>query len=142
MEAKDLMVDIFVYFNCFDGTCITVKVTGFKDNIVYGVSENGSHWCTIEKVEPIPLTSEILEKNDFAYNKNNGAFVAYAEESYSNQTVEISLFHVKNEYNNIQLHICESRYPEEVMLHLMECNYIHELQHVFRACGIKKEIEL
>ena len=62
MKANELMVGAFVYFNCFDGSKIIVRVTGFKDGIVYGNSENGSHWCDIEKVDPIPLTPEILEK--------------------------------------------------------------------------------
>lgn len=95
-----------------------------------------------DEIEPIPLTQEILEKNGFVYWKNSDAFIVYAEESYSNQTVEVTLFNVESEFRNIQLHICESKYPQETMLHLMECNYVHQLQHVFRSCGIEKEIIL
>ena len=69
MKANELTDGIYVYFNCFDGSKIIVKVTGFKDGVVYGVSKTSSHWCTIEKVEPIPLTPEILEKNGFVCSK-------------------------------------------------------------------------
>ena len=55
MKENELMTGAFVYFNCFDGSKIVVRVTGFKDGIVYGDSKKGSHWCNIEKVEPIPL---------------------------------------------------------------------------------------
>ena len=65
--------------------------------------------------KPVPLTREVLEKNGFAYNRKNGALIAYAYESYS---------------------------PREVMLHLMNCNYVHELQHALRVCKIDKEIVL
>ena len=92
--------------------------------------------------KPVPITREILEKNGFVYRKNSGAFIVYAEESYSNQTVEVTLFDVESEFRNIQLHICEFHHPNEVMLHLMECNYVHQLQHALRLCGIEKEIVL
>jgi|GEM_PF-3875313 hypothetical protein len=55
MKENELMTGAFVYFNCFDGSKIVVRVTGFKDGIVYGDSKNGSHWCNIDKVEPIQL---------------------------------------------------------------------------------------
>lgn len=96
----------------------------------------------VECLQPVNLTSEILEKNGFVYRKNSGAFIVYAEESYSNQTVEVTLFNVESEFRNIQLHICESNSPQETILHLMDCNYVHELQHVFKVCKIKKDIKL
>lgn len=92
--------------------------------------------------KPVPITREILEKNGFAYNRKNGALIAYAYESYSNQMEEISLYDVEIEYENNQLHICDSNHPREVMLHLMNCNYVHELQHALRVCKIDKEIVL
>ena len=94
--------------------------------------------------KPVPITREILEKNGFVCREERGSFVAYSysEESYSNQTVEITLFHVESEYKNNQLHICEFHHPNEVMLHLMKCNYVHKLQHALRLCGIDMEITL
>lgn len=42
-ELIDNFFNNFAYFNCFDGSKIIVRVTGFSDGIVYGDSENGSH---------------------------------------------------------------------------------------------------
>jgi hypothetical protein len=95
-----------------------------------------------DDIQPILLTGEILEKNEFAYCNSNGGYYGYFEESYSNQTMEIVLFDVKSEYRNVQIHICKANYPNKIMLHLMECNYVHQLQHVLKVCGIKKEIVL
>lgn len=54
METKELKIGMNVYFNCFDGSKITVKITGIENDMVYGVSDNGSnHWCNIKDVEPI-----------------------------------------------------------------------------------------
>ena len=145
MKATDLMIGDWVYNKHHKKyICITPY-----DFFTHGHLPSGRQYFIGEPkvtsgrdLEPIPITREILEKNGFVYRKNSGAFVVYAEESYSNQTVEVTLFNVESEFRNIQLHICESNYPEETMLHLMECNYVHQLQHVFRSCGIKKEIIL
>lgn len=96
----------------------------------------------IDKILPIPLTVEILEKNDFSYCESDGGCYGYFEESYSNQTMEIILFNVNSEYRNVQIHIDDPNEPNDVMLHLMECNYVHKLQHILKDCGIKKEIKL
>ena len=95
-----------------------------------------------DDIRPIPLTSEILEKNDFSYCERDGGCYGYFEESYSNQTMEIILFNVNSEYRNVQIHISDANDENDVMLHLMECNYVHKLQHILKDCGIKKEIKL
>ena len=146
MEAKDLMIGDWVY-NSKNEVCKVCSISQiFESNIMldnYSKPNDGMFETELEfGVSPIPITREILEKNGFVYRKNSGAFIVNSEESYSNQTVEVTLFNVESEFRNNQLHICESNYPEETMLHLMECNYVHELQHVFRSCGIKKEIVL
>ena len=93
-----------------------------------------------DDIIPIPLTSDILEKNDFLYYSVDDGYYGYFEESYSNQTTEIILFNVNNENRNVQIHI--NYHNDETILHLMECNYVHQLQHILKVCGIKKEIEL
>ena len=71
MKITELMIGNRVYFNCFDGSKIIVKITAINDNgLVYGVSEYGSHWCNIDKVEPVPLNSKILEENGIELRDN------------------------------------------------------------------------
>ena len=140
METKDLMIGIFVYFNCFDGISIIVKVTGFKDNIVYGVSENGSHLCTIEKVEPISITPEILEKNEFLANKHVYPYPYY---EYINKENYLKIGFAfpqgnRTSYKEPWVYI-DSVY---VFVEHLPCTYIHQLQHTLKLCGIEKEIVL
>ena len=134
MKANELMIGVSVYFCCFDGSKIVVCVTGFKDGIVYGDSDKGSHWCNIEKVEPIPITPEILEKNGFVFNGykydlNVGHYEMWVifGEPYSQGRHCLQIY---NEY----------RYLPIKYHNLFK--YVHELQHAMRLCGIKKEIIL
>lgn len=146
MKTKDLMIgDWLIPYNETEPRRVEhltyqYDMSGKYDAVAFDKNPytfNYTGFC-----KPVPITREILEKNGFVCRKNSGAFIVYAEESYSNQTVEVTLFDVESEFRNIQLHICESNSPKETMLHLMECNYVHQLQHALRLCGIEKEIEL
>jgi hypothetical protein len=99
-------------------------------------------WPYVSQYAPLPTSREILEKNEFAYCASTGAFICYAEESYSDQIVSVILFNVESEFRNNQLHICNDATPNDHIIHLMDCNYVHELQHALKVCGIRKEIVL
>lgn len=140
MEANELTDSIYVYFNCFDDSKIIVKVTGFKDGIVYGVSETGSHWCTIEKVEPILITSEILKKNEFVANKHVYPYPYY---EYVNKEDKLKIGFAfpqgnKTSYKKPWVYIDSER----VFIEHLPCMFVHQLQHVLKLCGINKTIEL
>jgi len=121
MKANEFIDGIYVYFNCFDGSKITVKVTGFKDDIVYGVSKHGTHWCQISKIEPIPLTPDILEKN---------GFVVESRHCLGNPLQYCVLV------DGLWIDITGENYFEGKL------EYAHQLQHALRLCGIEKEIIL
>ena len=138
MEAKELMTGIFVYFCCFDGNKIIVRVTGFKDGIVYGDSKNSSHWCRIEKVEPIPITPEILEKNEFVANKHVYPYPYY---EYDNNKLRIGFAFPQGDktlYKNPWVSIDS----EHVFVEHLPCVYVHQLQQIQDFCRVKKEIIL
>ena len=99
-------------------------------------------WPYVSQYAPLPTSREILEKNEFAYCASTGAFICYAEESYSDQIVSVILFNVESEFRNNQLHICNDATPNDHIIHLMDCNYVHELQHALKVCDIRKEIVL
>lgn len=73
-------------------------------------------------IRPIPLTPEILEKNGFSNN--------YTEDDLSYATDAGG--------DIIGVHIVAGR----GVMDEMYFNYVHELQHALRLCGIEKEIEL
>lgn len=128
MTANELMIGAFVYFNCFDGSKIVVRVTGFKDGIVYGDSKKGSHWCNIEKVEPIPLTSDILV--------NNGWLCCYPSLDIfvNDEFPAVSLEVGVDGRNRWWWHIGETL--------ITPINYVHELQHILKLCCIEKQIKV
>lgn len=67
--------------------------------------------------EPIPLTEEMLKANGFVYNKGCWWFGK-------------SLF-MLNEF--IDGGYCASAFHEQVFI-----NYVHELQHALRICGLNE----
>ena len=136
MKANELMIGDYVYFNCFDGSKIIVKVTGFKDNIVYGVSEYGTHWCQISKVEPIPLTAEILEKNGIKW---------LCTEPSGRKTYCCNEPVVQCTYIPDSGWLINAGVGGRIKVHFVEISkvqYVHELQHALRLCDIEKEIIL
>lgn len=89
-----------------------------------GQLETTKSECTgIELIEPVPLTPEILEKNGF---KNMGFFGKCEVENWKIlcDTKNVAIIH--KEHTDIDIPI----------------EYVHELQHALRLCGIDKEIVL
>ena len=140
MKANELLNDIYAYFNCFDGSKITVKVTGFKDGIVYGDSGKDSHWCNIEKVDPIPIVPKILENNGFVANKHVYPYPYY---EYEVKEIKLKIGFAfpqgnKTSYKEPWVYI-DSKH---VFIEHLPCMFVHQLQHALRLCRIEKTIEL
>lgn len=79
----------------------------------------------IEAIKPIPLTAEILEKNRF--EKENLDIVLRDEFT---EDKLISLIKIAKGFALV---------TEGMAIGIQ---YVHELQHIYKLCGIKKEIEL
>lgn len=91
-------------------------------------------WENPSAIEPIPLTAEILNKNFPKSCENDywvdGDFpiIGYSIPCHTDgycPYVEVSIYD-----------------PARVMEFELYLNYVHELQHALRLCGIKKDIEL
>lgn len=120
MEATDLMIGDWVSYGnaygkvwCLDEASDLVGLD-LPDNM----STQDAHF---EDIFPIPLTPEILEKNQFA------------SEAYGNRTTywtggKFALVHFADtdtySHNDIEM------------------RYVHELQNTLRLCGIDERIEL
>ena len=83
------------------------------------------HEKWIAEITPIPLTPEILEKNGF---ERSEVFVEWKYESD-----DVYMIYKPFPYLKIQTEECIVAFP---------CEYVHELQHALRLCGIEKEIIL
>jgi hypothetical protein len=80
------------------------------------------HSAFVEDLIPIPLTSEILEKNGFVYV--GGGFFSY-------DTVD--LFYEDGKFYFVR----EAGYDK-----LLKVEHVHQLQHALRLAGIEKDIEV
>lgn len=148
MKANELMAGAFVYFCCFDGSKIVVRVTGFKDGIVYGDSKKGSHWCNIEKVEPIPLTPEILARMGFTIEEVPKYDDTYTENEYTAtiKCVDARKCNVEIEYKTYRNEITVFSHDCHNILQYRsietQVEYVHELQYFLRVMKVDKELEL
>ncbi|MBP5454887.1 MAG: hypothetical protein J6Y37_00110 [Paludibacteraceae bacterium] len=93
--------------------------------------------CAVECFEPIPLTPEILEKNGFVI-KNGFAQIG----NFGNSPLII--WHFKDDpilrhfTHELEIHQNDTG---KVHVHI-QCDFVHELQHVLSVCGIEKVREL
>ena len=146
MKANELQIGDYVNYR---GQVI--KVTSLYDkggSNEVGWSDKESVWVNADNVEPIFLTAEILEKNGFCYCESDGGFYAYPDYNYNKCPLEVILFNVNSDIRNNQIHIekiartDECKECRKVMLHLMECNFVHQLQNIFIDLDINMEIVL
>lgn len=148
MKANELMTGAFVYFCCFDGSKIVVRVTGFKDGTVYGDSKKGSHWCNIENVEPIPLTPEVLARMGFTIEEVPKYDDTYTEDEYTAtmKCVDARKCNVEIEYKTYRNEITVFSHDYHNILQYRsietQVEYVHELQHILRVMKVDKELEL
>lgn len=133
MKVNELQIGDYVNYRGQN-----IKVTSLYDkggSNEVGWSEKESVWVNASNVEPIPLTPEILEKKGF--EKQLGNFV------YENEDESLRIeFYPKNiNYTNG----CYDYIDIErgcVTITEKPIEFVHELQHALRLCGIYKEFEL
>jgi len=131
MEARDLMIMDWVLH---EGEPYQIRRLG-----IHGVDRDGDDYPAVcvgkpncvgliierNEIEPIPLTPEILEKNGF---EDWDGWSIYSPE---NTGIEIAwlgtILKIGGECGNLELPAIE---------------YVHQLQHTLRLCGIDKTIEL
>ena len=88
-----------------------------------------------ENIEPIVLTEEILEKNNFQSK----------EDPYNHRKF---FFLGKNEYDldvyldNKSIILIESYYEPTVYAYMCDCEYVHQFQHILKDLKINREIKL
>jgi hypothetical protein len=139
MKANELMIGDWVQLKTygvsdkFERTeaYMYVKVAEIHSGFIITEGNNNikEPYCICEntKIEPIPLTPEILEKNGF---KEYDGF--YRLDIVEGVFVNAD-FKSKEPFVSVH-NTCYRATPI--------CRYLHQLQHVLRLCGIEKEIEL
>ena len=137
MKCTDLMIGDWVY--C-EGQPTPENVT-IQTIAEDGVWFNGPHYegaASYDRIFPIPITPEILEKNGFEKQGFPGWKISTKD--------YIILW--RNDYQDVldirsfNLRICSFHESHIMDIRRARFNYVHELQHALRLCGIKKEIVL
>ena len=134
MDYKELMCGDWVKVEQVTEV-VNAKVLGvYKDGINYEVDYSGvraTNQIHIDYVSPVKLTGEILV--------NNGFVGVPLTDSYELNTdyYEIEVWNYSDGLWVVNVHWIEfSSTPESKAT----VSYVHELQHLFRLCGVEKEL--
>ena len=126
MKAYELMIGDWVQFHGKN-----FRVTVIDGSHIYLKSTDGE--CTDQmacRLDPVPITREILENNRFIRRSSEGYPEHYRYELPSENMV-FKVF---------------ALYDSDFSFNINECammiKYIHELQHAVMLCKIEKEIVL
>lgn len=130
MDAKDLMIGDWTQKREGDHF-VNVQVLGVIDNLVTYLCGSTEGTITANGIEPIPITSEILEKNGFEWDSYHKQF-----------TIVCGTIHIGWGFYKNCLSISDWSDDGDSQISSIRCVYVHELQHAIRVCGINKEIVL
>ena len=129
METTDLMVGDWVVYNGDVEYTDPIRIEGMDiatDMLITSDRED----VGLDGVEPIPLTTEILEKNGFVKDEKDDNMYYWNWcviddcMSYDKETSKVRIFSVSG------------------LTFVKILQYVHELQNALRLCEIKKEIVL
>lgn len=126
MEIRDLMIGDWVLYK--DEPITVFEIDEYYDRINTEPDGYNAIRC-IEgsDIKSIPLTPEILEQNGFR------------KESYIEVVGGLDTYYLGEEIGSFRIHRLQKGYYQ---FGLAKINFVHQLQHALRLCGIEKEIEI
>ena len=149
MESKELMIGDWVYSSFADVPCKVISI----DTIINGftsVQVSNVAWKKdIVSLSPIPLTPEILEKNGFEINRgfaSSERHLRYSWEYYNRKEGDygfIDVIFYEKPFKIRRVVKIENKSSKGLGFNSVQncdIDYVHQLQHAIRLCGIKKEI--
>jgi hypothetical protein len=131
MKAEDLMIGDWV-LQCELNVPVKVRtiMCHYLDESIYFYHEASEYISNVSKLEPIPLTIEILEKIGYKFN-----YICYEKEGYP----AIELGSEEGTYNIGRVYFPYNNGDPDIHV-FTTCKYVHELQHALKLYGIKEEI--
>lgn len=95
---------------------------------------------SLDEIEPIPLTPEILEKNGWKHEFDKTEYMVKYELAQKGKDCWM-MWAIKEHNLDIQKQDEKlNMYNLKVQRVCIPCDYVHQLQHALRLCGIEKEI--
>lgn len=141
IKPNELMLGDYIAIKCADRSTINIKVSSIGELMIAGTmvnNPNASSWRHYNDLQPIPLTSEVLEKNAHRVPgylvwdlEADGAEVQYVPETMDTTDPPMQ-YRLAPRQRNLGV-------AETLICHI---RYVHELQHALRICKINKEIVL
>ena len=144
MKANELMIGDWVQT---PNGCRRVEELSSK-NVIMEWSDYG---CTVEDVLPIPLTKEILEKNGFKIVYGFGYSDKYPTLGWGYHngihdycSIDVTFYDttINGVSHLVKINRNSASGDGINTVHNCDIDYVHQLQHAIRLCGIEKEIEL
>lgn len=113
-----------------------IKITTISENCVSYYSKKFESYITLsnEDIEPIPLTPGMLEKNGFEVSSEHARYY-FEEDEEKYEFVLRKMYYI----NDTEKQKGWAFYAFNVVTII---DYVHELQHALRMCGIKKTFVL
>lgn len=134
MKQKYIIGDVVMYNN----KIMVIKEP--RDGIHFDLSclEEKIVYCYVgvEDIKPMPLTSEILEKNGFKVRVSRVYYtklIGYANFLQRNIAIE-------RKRNDWAVFSRYTKMPDSVLLRHIQ--YVHELQHILWALGLDAELKI
>ena len=138
MKASELMIGDWVEVVSNDHLKYIQIAEIYQSSILTKESEFESEEVSIDNINPIPLTPEILEKNRFKKCAGNEwSLFKYEDDDYTKK----SLYQVLWSADELYLEITSYTFNTGDF-NRIDIRYVHELQNALRLCGIEKTIEL
>lgn len=127
MKTTDLMIGDFVLCNE-----LPLRVGAIRqDEIGFFDNDYKIYWCSddeFDRIDPIPLTEEILVKNGWDFTKRK--YGVHCKEDTNYDAL------LSKDDDGFYWSIFGGEYE------ILKIHYVHQLQHLLRLVGIQKDIEL
>jgi hypothetical protein len=146
MKANKLMIGdwVFCTYPSINKPVRVAEIRTVSDNeLKIVVYDDGIRLVLNETyMDPIPLTPEILEKNEWKHEFDKTDYMVKYDLAVEGKDCWM-MWAVKEHNLDIQRQDEKlDMYNLKVQRVCMPCDFVHQLQHALRLCGIEKTIEL
>ena len=138
IHVNELMIGDYVKFL---GKVRKIKsIVGKDTGIEISFEGKNPVAVSLDEIEPIPLTPEILAKNGWKHEFDKTEYMVKYELAQKGKDCWM-MWAIKEHNFDIQKQDEKlNMYNLKVQRVCIPCDYVHQLQHALRLCGIEKEI--